>query len=84
MRIDVPAERAAVFGNDGRVFFDLDRLIAEYEAYIKKCETVSIGTNEDRQFIHGLRTVIFGIKRSKEILSLENMTGISLVDNPDD
>jgi hypothetical protein len=82
MRIDVPAETAAVFSNDGRVFFDLDRLIIETAAYIEYCRLNALPESPER--IQGMEIVLFMLTNSNEVLKLEDMTGISPVDNTDD
>jgi hypothetical protein len=73
IRIPVDARQHVVFSDDGRVFYDLDALIADYEPRVidREKAAVILEDNEIGYLAAGQRQIIDAIRESREILALD-------------
>ncbi|QIX27224.1 hypothetical protein ncot_11905 [Nocardioides sp. JQ2195] len=72
--IDVPAERRAIFSNDGRVFMDMDYMIAQFDEFVSMQEKGAKFTQNpaDDAYVEGSRAIIDMLIHSKEVLVLDD------------
>lgn len=73
LRFDVPEDTDAIFSNDGRVFYSLDRLIEEYGPIVAN-QVKAAEVFKDAESVGaaaGMTLLFEAIKRSNETLSLD-------------
>ena len=74
VRVDVPEDQFAVFGEDGRVFFDLDRLVEVYKPAVEQRAfgAKAVGDDFTIGLAEGQAMLLDEITRSREVITLED------------
>lgn len=72
-RANVPADQFAVFSDDGRVFFDLDALIAQWEPIVAGREFAANITKDplDATMANSQRMMLDMLRQSRDSLALD-------------
>lgn len=66
--IDVAVEHQAIFARDGRVFVDMDVLLASIDAPVASMERGLKWMDEQDDFVEGMREMVNMVERSRDEL----------------